>query len=128
MSAKKIIMVDDDEDILGFLKIIFEERGFEVRTAPGGEELFKILASFTPDAILLDMMMPRMSGETVLQKIRADRAFDAIKVFFLSVLILPEEKINLFEKEYKISGYFNKPFAGKDLVANIINALDPSQN
>ncbi len=123
MNTKKIILVDDDEDILGLLQIIFAEKGFEVKTAAGGEQLFQIRGTFVPDAILLDMMMPKMSGEAVLQKIREDRAYDKIKIFFLSVLILPEDQLDTFQKKYKVSGYFNKPFIKNELINNILNAL-----
>ncbi len=128
MSTKKIVLVDDDEDILGLLEIVFKEKGFEVKTATGGEELFKLLPSFVPDAILLDMMMPKMSGEAVCRKIRENKTYDKVKIFFLSVLIFPEEQLDTFKNKYKISGYYNKPFIRDELVTNILNNLENPSN
>ena len=128
MKKKKIILVDDDQSILGLLRLVFKENGFEVRTARNGKELFRIIEKFVPNAILLDMMMPGMNGESICEKIREKKSFDQIKLFFLSVVVLSEDQLQTFEQKYKISGYFNKPFISENLLPAILKALKANPN
>lgn len=122
-NKKKIAVVDDDRDLLDLLAVIFQRAGFEVRTASNGREFFQLLEKYTPDAVVLDLIMPRMSGEMICQKLREQPAYDKVKVFFLSVVVQPEDKLAAMKKKYKISGYFNKPFPIKELATQIRAAL-----
>ena len=70
-----LLVADDDEDLRGALKDLLGERGYEVRTAADGAEVLDVLARATepPRAILLDMLMPRVSGAEVLDALRQGR-------------------------------------------------------
>ena len=70
--AKRILVVDDDENILNLESTILEQKGFVVTTAGGGEEALKLLREQVFDLILLDVMMPDMDGFEVCRQIKED--------------------------------------------------------
>ncbi len=71
MSAKKILVVDDDPSIREILSIQLARLGYEVSTAADGQEAVEVFKTFAPDAILMDLMMPRVDGLASCQQIRA---------------------------------------------------------
>lgn len=71
MSGRKILVVDDDPSIREILSIQLTRLGFEVATAGDGLEAVEAFKAFAPDAILMDLMMPRLDGLASCQKIRA---------------------------------------------------------
>jgi len=77
---KKILIVDDENMILEPLSEKFKDEGFEVETASDGEEGLKKALEFIPDLILLDVVMPRMNGLQMLEKLRAEEKGKNIKV------------------------------------------------
>ncbi len=79
----KILIVDDDEFLLNMYSVKFAKSGLDVATSAGGEDaLRKLHEGFTPDAVVLDIVMPGMDGFALLEKIRAEKlAKDAIVVF-----------------------------------------------
>lgn len=85
MNAKKrILAVDDDSSALGALRQILQSRGYDVTTAPSGEEALEILASQTFDLVILDVAMPGISGFDVCRKIREDPRSEDVPVIFLT--------------------------------------------
>ena len=123
MNEKKVIIVDDDEDLLALLESIFKKAGFEVRIANSGNDFFSLLKTFLPDAVVLDMIMPKMNGEDICKKIRETKEYENIKIFFLSVVVMPEDQLASMKNKYNISGYFNKPFQIKELAIKIKEAI-----
>ncbi|MBI3306897.1 MAG: response regulator [Candidatus Omnitrophica bacterium] len=81
---KKLLVVDDEEEIREFLKAFFEEREFEVITASSGKEAIEKLAQVQPQVVLLDVHMPGMDGLTVLKKIKEQHP--DIKVIMVTAL------------------------------------------
>jgi twitching motility two-component system response regulator PilG/twitching motility two-component system response regulator PilH len=72
MKARKtVLLVDDSPAVLDALGAAFEEAGYEVRSASDGEEVFRKMASADPDALLLDLYMPRLSGADVCRLVKA---------------------------------------------------------
>jgi DNA-binding response OmpR family regulator len=119
-NKKKLIVVDDDESIRSLLQIIFRNKGFDVKAADGGTSFFELLEGFDPHAVILDVMMPEMDGESICAKIRQDRARNNVKIFFLSVMIPNEDKLRLLKEKYQISEYFLKPFEGEELADKVL--------
>ncbi len=74
MSIKKILIADDEKDILDIMKKSVKRAGYEVVTAKDGEEAWKKVKSELPDVLLLDLTMPKMDGLTVLKNLREDPA------------------------------------------------------
>src|SRR2546428_8820300 len=82
--AKRILVVDDDENILSLERTILEQKGFEVTAAAGGGEALKLLAGQVFDLVLLDVMMPEIDGFTVCRKIKEDPRLNDVPVIFLT--------------------------------------------
>ncbi|MBN2203251.1 MAG: response regulator [Candidatus Aenigmarchaeota archaeon] len=123
MSSKKLMVVDDEESIRELVKAIFENEGFKVIVASSGLECLEELKKERPDLILLDMMMPKMSGRVTLEKIRADPKTKDIKVAFLTVARFSEVGLESLKK-MNISDYITKPFDNDELLKRVKKILE----
>jgi DNA-binding response OmpR family regulator len=114
---RKILIADDESNIVMSLKFLMEFEGYEVRTVADGEAALQVLHEFRPDLVLLDVMMPKKSGYEICQAIRATPALEGIKVVMLTAKgrhIDAEKGLAL-----GADSYVTKPFATKDLVAQV---------
>ncbi len=84
MNQAKILLVDDEPDILEILEYNLRKEGYEVATAENGEEGLKRANDFKPDLIILDIMMPIMDGVEVCRQLRTNKAFDSTVITFLT--------------------------------------------
>jgi DNA-binding response OmpR family regulator len=121
--GKKILIADDEPNIVVSLEFLMKQKGYEVRVVNDGEEALSAVGDFGPDLILLDVMMPRMSGYDVCQKIRENAAWAAIKIVMLSA------KGRDIEVTKGIAmgadAYVTKPFSTKELMARVQELLGP---
>jgi DNA-binding response OmpR family regulator len=84
--SKSILIVEDEADLREALKTVFSYEDFTVYTAPDGEEGLALALEKKPDIILLDVLMPKMDGVSVLKKLRADEWGKGVKVIVLTAL------------------------------------------
>ena len=108
--AKKILIVDDEPNIVISLEFLMKKEGFQVETAADGEEALNRVKSFNPDLILLDVMMPgEFDGFEVLKQIKGDPALSAIFV----VMVTAKGQSSDFEAGIRAGadGYLIKPFS-----------------
>jgi DNA-binding response OmpR family regulator len=120
--SKTILIVDDEPHIVALEKAVLELKGFKILAAFNGEEALKILEKNKPDLVILDMMMPGMSGREVCEKIRKNPKTKNLKVIFVTVARFSEiGKENL--KGMKVLDYITKPFDNDDLVARVNKAI-----
>lgn len=116
----KILLVDDEPDIVEFLQYNLEYEGFEVITAfDGMEALSKI--SGKPDLIILDIMMPKMDGYEVCKKIRNTSGFENTPIIFLTAKV--GEVNEILGLELGASDYIQKPISPKKLIARVKSNL-----
>ena len=117
----KILVVDDLLENLRLLSTLLLEEGYEVRRAPDGAMALSNVPRFSPDLILLDIMMPDMSGYEVCTALKANAQTRDIPVIFLSALDLTFDKVKAFE----VGGadYINKPFHPAEVLARVKNQL-----
>lgn len=121
-TTKKLLIVDDDEEILKLLAIRLKQEGFEVITASDGEGCIKRAEQEGPDLIVLDIVMPGMDGYTALKEIRRNFKIRDIPVIMLSGK--EEEKVkDLFAFQH-ISDYIEKPFELDAMVSRIKKTLN----
>ena len=80
----KILIVEDEHDIVEFLEYNLEKEGYEIATAFDGEEGYEAAKKFEPHLILLDIMMPQMDGIELCEKLRSDNTFDNTLIAFLT--------------------------------------------
>ena len=116
------MIVDDEDSLLELVKAILENEGLNVVPVRNGTECLERLKSLKPDLILMDMMMPVMSGRETTEKIRNNPKTKDIKIAFLTVARFSEIGKDLL-KEIKVSDYITKPFDNEDLVARVKKLL-----
>ena len=120
-AKKKILIIDDEEDIQKLLKIRLEQDSFTVITAGDGASGAKMAEQEIPNLILLDIMMPNVDGYSCLKEIRKNQKTKNIPVIMLSGK--EEEKVRDLFAFQKISGYVEKPFELDNLVSKIREIL-----
>ena len=124
--AKRILVVDDDENILSLERTILEQKGFAVTTADGGAEALKILGEQDFDLVLLDVMMPEIDGFTVCRRIKEEPRTKEIPVIFLTAKGGGEALAEGFESGAIM--YINKPFTANKLLTIVNTMLEPPAN
>ena len=114
---KKILIVDDEEDILHFLELVLREKGYQVATASSGHEALTRAQMEKPDLILLDIMMPQMDGWEVLKLLRIDDETADIPVAMLSARTEAKDRVQGLQEG--AVDYICKPFSLQELLAKI---------
>ena len=114
---KRILIADDEANIVASLEFLMRQRGYEVRTAANGAEALTAAAEFAPDLVLLDVMMPQMSGYDVCQKLRAGPQGQGLRIVILSAKGRETE----VSKGLALGAdaYVTKPFSTRELVARV---------
>jgi len=114
---KRILIVDDEPNIVMSLEYTFKKNNFEVFIARDGQEALDILKNQLPDIIILDVMMPMVDGYSTLEQIKKDERLDNCKVVFLSA----KNKEKDIEKGLSLGAnlYITKPFSVKKLVEKV---------
>jgi two-component system sensor histidine kinase/response regulator len=112
---KRILAVDDDENILSLEKAILTQDGFEVVTAVGAKEALAIIEQGSVDLILLDVVMPEMDGFELCRQLKGDPRFKSIPVVFLTARGGGEALAEGFESGGMM--YIRKPFTAAKLLA-----------
>lgn len=115
MSKKKILIVDDEPNIVFSLEFLLQREGYEVAVAADGDEALRRIAEFLPDMVLLDVMLPKKSGFEVCQEIRHNPAWSQIRIVMLTAKGLEAE----MQKGMALGAdaYIVKPFSTKELAA-----------
>ncbi|MFH4965551.1 response regulator [Gaetbulibacter sp. M235] len=119
---KKILIVDDEPNIVMTLEYTFKKQDFEVFIARDGSEALHILESNCPDIVLLDIMMPDVDGYQTLKYIKSKESLKKTKVVFLTA----KNKASDIEKGLKLGAdkYLIKPFSIKKIVSEVLELLN----
>ena len=114
---KKILIVDDEPNIVMTLEYAFKKKGFEVFIARDGSEALEILEVNVPDVVLLDVMMPQVDGYQTMTWIKNNKALQDTKVVFLTA----KNKASDIETGMDLGAdkYLTKPFSVKKIVTEI---------
>ncbi|HSD42527.1 MAG TPA: response regulator [Burkholderiales bacterium] len=120
--GKRVLIADNEPNIVVSLEFLMEEAGFEVKVAANGQEALDLVGSFRPDLVLLDIMMPVKNGYEVCQILKSDPATRAVKVVMLSAKGRDVEVAKGLE--LGADAYVTKPFSTRELVAQIRAMLD----
>lgn len=120
--SHKILIADDEPNIVISLEFLMKKEGFQVAVANDGEEALAKVESFKPDLLLLDVMMPKKSGFEVCEALRADPARTGPRIIMLTAKGRQTE----VAKGLAIGAdaYITKPFSTKELVAKVKSMLE----
>lgn len=118
---KKILLVDDEPNILMTLEYTFKKNNFQVFIARDGQEALDILQTQLPEIIILDIMMPNIDGYETLKQIKKDKRLTHCKVIFLSA----KNKEKDIEKGLMLGAdlYVSKPFSIKKLIEQVYELI-----
>jgi DNA-binding response OmpR family regulator len=119
--ARKVLIVDDEPNIVLSLEFLMKKAGFEVAVARNGAEALEALKGAPPDLLLLDVMMPEFDGYEVCERIRADRSWAGTKIVMLTARGRDSERDRGLA--LGADAYVTKPFSTRELVAQIEGML-----
>jgi len=117
----RILIVDDEPNIVFAMELLMKREGYEVHTVDEGEKVFPAVREFKPDLILLDIMLPKIDGYEVCQRIRSDAALKDIRIIMITAKGRDVEK----EKGLALGAdyYITKPFSTREVVMRVKEIL-----
>ncbi len=115
--TKKILIADDEQNIVISLEFLMKREGFEVSIANDGEEAANMIRAERPDLVLLDVMMPKKSGFEVCQEIKADPELQSVRILMLTAKGRDTEVAKGLA--LGADAYMTKPFSTKELVERV---------
>src|SRR5579859_4143682 len=124
LKEKRILLVDDDPDILTSMQAAFEPTGAVVDTAGNGNKAVELAEKYQPDLVVLDMMLPGRSGFLVLEKIKARKPRNT-KPFVIMITGNQGGRHKMYAESLGVSEYFNKPVKMDKLIASAEKLLTP---
>ena len=114
---KRILIVDDEPNIVVSLEFLMKRKGHDVKVVSDGEAALAAVSEFAPDVILLDVMLPRLSGYEVCQRVRENPAWDSIKIIMLTA---KGRDVDVTKGlAVGADAYVTKPFSTRELVAKV---------
>lgn len=119
--TKRVLIADDEPNIVISLEFLMQRNGYEVMTAPDGEQALRLLDTFRPHLVLLDIMLPLRNGFEVCQRIRANPEWKDTRIVMLTAKGREVEVTKGLALGADI--YVTKPFSTKELLANIRQLL-----
>ncbi len=124
LEGKRVLLVDDDSDILTSMQAAFEPTGALLESANNGNQAVELAEKNTPDIIVLDMMLPGRSGFLVLEKVKARKPRNA-PPHIIMVTGNPGTRHKMFAESLGVSEYFTKPVKMDKLIATAERLVAP---
>jgi two-component system, OmpR family, alkaline phosphatase synthesis response regulator PhoP len=125
----RILLVDDDQELLAALELKLEKEGFKVETAPDGEVALEVIKKKLPDLVILDVNMPKMNGMEVCKTLRSDEETRDLAVIMLTAR--DDEIDRVLGLEFGADDYVTKPYNARELILRIkalLKRIFPVQN
>ena len=127
LDGKKVLLVDDDNDILTSMQAAFEPTGAVVETATNGNQAVELATKSDPDLVVLDMMLPGRSGFLVLEKIKARKPRNA-KPYVIMITGNQGGRHKMYAESLGVSEYFTKPVKLDKLISTAERLVTPPAN
>jgi DNA-binding response OmpR family regulator len=118
---KKVMLVDDHQEIVDTLKIIMQKEGYATEEANNGEQFLAKVKDAKPDLVLLDVMMPGLTTKQILDKLKSMKL--KLKVMLVTVVRFADDEKDALVKKYGIVDYVTKPFDLPDIVRRVKTQL-----
>jgi DNA-binding response OmpR family regulator len=115
--ARRVLIVDDEPNIVASLEFLMRHNQFEVRSATSGAQALEVAASFRPDVVLLDVMLPQESGFEVCRRLRADPALAGVRIVMLTARGRADEQD--LGRSLGADAYVLKPFSTREVVRTV---------
>src|SRR5437899_8805177 len=124
--AETVLVVDDDPDVARFVEVNLRSAGYDVAVASNGEEALERAVELRPDLVLLDVMMPKLDGFEVAQRLRRDPRTSSSSIIMLTAKALSSDKV--LGLSSGADDYIIKPFDPVELLARVKGTLRPARS
>lgn len=114
--AKKVLVIDDEPEMLNLVKYTLERAGFEVYTCDNGRQAWDEIAKIRPDVLVLDVMLPGIDGYSLQLKLSQEPTTKDLPIVVLTAL---EPSKTLFQKFPQVQGFMTKPFKTEELLKTV---------
>jgi DNA-binding response OmpR family regulator len=121
-NLKKVVYIEDEQEMVDLVRLILSRKGFEVLGANGGRKGLQLVIDQLPDLVLLDLMMPDMDGWEVYQQMKANDKTRQIPVIVITAKAQSIDKV-LGLHIAKVDDYISKPFSPQDLLDSVEKVL-----
>jgi len=122
----KVLVADDDENVIKIIRYSIDPEKFEILDAANGKEVLGMVFAESPDILILDIMMPEMDGYRVIEELKKHNSTKNIPIIILSAKTTVDDKLNAMQ--YGIDDYITKPFDPRELEARINMRLKPADS
>jgi CheY-like chemotaxis protein len=123
--AKKVLVIDDEPEMLNLVRFTLERAGYEVATCDNGRQAWDTIVKTSPDLLILDVMLPGIDGYSLQIKISQDEGTKNIPIIVLTAL---EPSKTLFQKFSQVAGFMTKPFKTEALLESVQKAIGKGAN
>lgn len=120
--SEKILIVDDEVDVVEVIEMLLKNQGYEVISAHNGFEALERIEKEIPDLVILDIMMPQMDGLEACGKMRKNKKMDNVPIVMFSAKLSAVDKKEAFEAG--ADGFITKPFNARGFIAGIKTYLE----
>lgn len=117
MSEKKVLIIEDDQDIIDVIEFNLKKEGFSVISSKNGIDGLEKIKKLKPDIVVLDVMLPGIDGFSILRNVKIDKEISSIPIIMLTARDCEIDKINGLESG--ADDYISKPFSIRELIARI---------
>ena len=127
-SSPRVVCIEDEPTMIDLIRLILTGRGYHFAGAMGGQEGLELIETFKPDVVLLDLMMPDMSGWDVFQKMKASEAMQNIPVIIVTAKAQHIDRV-LGLHVAKVEEYLTKPFSPAELISaieRVLSTIEPA--
>ena len=121
--TQRVLIAEDERNIVESLRFVLMREGYEVSHALDGAEALSLVRRNPPDALVLDLMLPKMSGYDVLKELRADAVTSALPILMLTAKGQAHDR--QAAEDLGVDAFMTKPFANSDVIAQIARMLGP---
>jgi len=118
---KKILIVDDESNIVTALSFLMENAGYEIAFCYDGESAIDLVSEFLPDLVILDVMMPGLDGFSVAKYIRSQAILDHVGIIFLTAKGTSQDKVEGYDSGAE--SYIVKPFDNDEIIERVQEVL-----
>jgi len=122
--GKKLLIVDDDPDMITALQTVLDGSGAEIATAVDGNAALQQANEFDPDLVVLDAMLPKRSGFLVLEKLKTDGKKKGGRPFVIMITGNAGKRHQVWAESLGVDGYLNKPFRMERLIERMEELLE----
>ncbi len=119
--GKKVLVIDDEPEMLNLVKFTLEHGGFEVSTCDNGRQAWDAITNLKPDLLILDVMLPGIDGYSLQLKIAQNDSTKALPIIVITAL---EPSKTLFQKFPQVVGFMTKPFKTDELLDLVQSAIN----